>query len=417
MQKYVAFEKTDMGADLALQGLSVLEKPKGWAFRIEVQFDDKIFKSLQKDHILLREMNSAAKKHYKLTCKLVQEKYSQFDKLLRTQIDNGLPPREVETTIARLNELLRQEKTKNTAAGEQAVRNLWNTWAAKKKEYKEYKIKIAATAVGATAGLGTSIGLMAATPFTGGASAAFGIIGMVKSAVVLFKEIASAWIEIETSQAILHKYLAALKTITQENKVALKANEYAEAVVLKFVGLALPNIKEAEIQYKIVVQKLTGIEVLMHSGAKKVNNILDEQSKLRQEFMKEVQKKLEKHPSRKALDQPRLIEARLDAYMQPAYDAVNNALKNVTRLHHRVKKAKKDTEDLNNQLAPLRGLRGVDNKILENILYVADLPLAGLHGNAISKETMDIVNGLVPVGTLMVYDRICSKVLDHTLLA
>jgi hypothetical protein len=416
MAKITVLSKPNMSADITVSGLKILEVPKGWSFKVDIELDDKIIKTVQKDTILLQEFNTAALKAYEQTCTAIKSKYTNFEKLLQGMVDKGAPPAEVEKHVKGLNASIEQDKKIGHVGAEHAVQAVWAKWQPKQKEYLKYKIKIAVTIIGAAAGLAISIGLMAATPFTGGASAAFSIIGMFKSAVTLGKEIASAWAEIETSQKVLDKYMKAVEAIAKKNKALSKGNEYTAAVVRQFLGEAQPNIKGCMTQLETIEKKLAGLEVKTHNLGKTLNGILDEQEKLRDGFMKEVNARLGKHPSKEAPAQIKLIEARLDKVIEANTTKVQAAINKVMELYKRFKDAEKTTEDLGKRVEPLKELRGLDNKILENVIYFVDLPLGALNGNAFATQSADLVQGLVPVASSMAYDKISGAVLDKTLL-
>jgi len=243
MPKLTIFNKPNMSPDVTVSGLKMLEAPKGWKFTVEVDFDAKILKAVEKDAIMLHEMNDAAEKVYTQTCNSIKGKYNAFEKLFQGMVDKGAPKAAIEQNIAGFNKSLAEDRKIGEIGGSQAVENVWKKFAAKNKEYNKYKIKIGVTIFGAIAGLAVSIGMMAAAPFTGGASAAISIVGMWKSAVTLAKEICSAAMEIEKSQALLKTYMSAVEKIAQKGKAAAKANEYTAAFVKQFLGEAQPNIK------------------------------------------------------------------------------------------------------------------------------------------------------------------------------
>jgi len=417
MPKQTMFNKPNMSADVTVSGLKVLAPPKGWSFKVDVEFDAKIIKSIEKDTVLLHDMNDAAQKAYDQTCAAVKSKYTAFEKLLQGMIDKGAPKGDVEKQVAGLNKSLEDDRKIGQVGAEHAIQAVWTKWSAKKSEYKMYKIKIGVTIAGAISGLAVSIGLMAGTPFTGGASAAFGIIGMFKSTVTLMKEIGSAWVEVETSQKALKQYLVVVEAAAKKGKAAAKANEYTAAIVRQFLGEAQPNIKGCISQMETINQKLTGVEVKTHEAGKTLNGILDAQEKLRADFMKEVNAKLSKHPSKEAPAQIKLIESRLDKVLEGNTARVREFIQKTIDLHERFKAAEKTTEELEKRVAPLKALRGLDNTIIENVLYFVDLPLGALNGNAMAQKTSDLVQGLVPVAASMTYDKITGGVLDHTLLA
>jgi len=416
MPKLTIFNKPNMSPDVTVSGLKMLEAPKGWKFTVEVDFDAKILKAVEKDAIMLHEMNDAAEKVYTQTCNSIKGKYNAFEKLFQGMVDKGAPKAAIEQNIAGFNKSLAEDRKIGEIGGSQAVENVWKKFAAKNKEYNKYKIKIGVTIFGAIAGLAVSIGMMAAAPFTGGASAAISIVGMWKSAVTLAKEIGSAAMEIEKSQALLKTYMSAVEKIAQKGKAAAKANEYTAAFVKQFLGEAQPNIKGCGSQLDTITQKLTGVEVKAHECSKTLNGILDQQEKLRADFMKDATSRLSKHPSKEAPAQLKLIESRLDTYLAGNYNKVMDFIQKTTDLYQRFKAAEVETKKLEERVKPLLALRGLDNKILENILYFVDMPLAAINGNALATKSADLVNGLVPVAANMAYDKISGVVLDKTLL-
>jgi hypothetical protein len=416
MPAITIFAKPNMSSDVTISGLKVLAPPKGWKFTVDVDFDAKIVKSIEKDTILLKEMNEAASKVYKQTCDSIKGKYTAFEKLFQGMVDKGAPKSVIDQNLAGFNKSLDSDREIGQIGARQAIEGVWKKWASKKKEYLMYKIKIGVTIFGAAASLIVSIALMAATPFTGGASAAIGIVGMWKSALTIGKEIVSAAAEIEKSQKVLSTYMKAVEAIAKKGKAAAKANEYSAAFVKQFLGEAQPNIKGCGSQLGTIQQKLTGVEVKAHQCGKTLNGILDAQEKLRVEFMKEVTAKLGKHPSKDAPAQIKLIEARLQTLLNANYTQVQIFLGKTETIHARFKAAEVETEKLDARLKPLMALRGLDNKIIENLLYFVDMPLGALNGNALSTASSDLVQGLVPVASSMAYDKITGVVLDKTLL-
>jgi hypothetical protein len=405
-----------MSPDVTVSGLKILEAPKGWKFTVEVDFDAKIIKSVEKDSILLKEMNEAATKVYTQTCGSVKGKYTTFEKLFQGMVDKGAPKAVLEQNLAGFNKSLDSDRSIGEIGAQQAVEAVWKKWAAKNKEYTKYKVKIFVTIFGAASALAVSIGLMAGTPFTGGLSAAVGIIGMWKSALTLVKEIGSAALEIEKSQKLLSGYMKVVEAAAKKGKAAAKANEYTAAIVKQFLGESQPSIKGCDSQLGTIVQKLTGVEVKTHECSKTLNGILDKQEKLRAEFMKEVVAKLSKHPSKDAPAQIKLIESRLDKLLEGSYAKVIEFIDKTEKLYERFKEAEEETKKLKERVKPLLALRGLDNKILENVLYFVDMPLGALNGNAMATASSDLVQGLVPVASSMAFDKITGVVLDKTLL-
>jgi hypothetical protein len=416
MAKQTFADKPNMARDVTISGLKILEVPKGWTFKVVVEFDDKAWKEIQKDPLVQQEMNDTALKAYEQTCTAIKSKYTAFEKLIQGMIDKGAPKDMIMKQIAGLNDSLEKDRHYGMLGAKLAVEQLWPKLCAKRKEYTKYKIKIVVTITGAAAGLATSIGLMAATPFSGGLSAAASIIGMVKSVVTLAKEIGSACLEVEQSIKNLRKYIAATKALAP-NLAKAKANEYTAAVLNKFFGLAQPNIKDCDSQIGTITQKLNGLEIKAHDMSIKLNQLLEKQEEMRVQFMKQVQEKLGKHPSKLAPSHIKLIEGRLDDIIAKNTVAVMDAIEKVNVLYTRFKGAEPHVAALQKQVDVLKKYRGFDNIFLENVLYFLDLPLGALSGNTWASKATDLVNGLVPVATSMAFDKVTSVALGGTLLS
>lgn len=407
--------KPRINEDIAVSGARWVVPPK-LSFKVSVEFDDKIFKQIKDDAILLEEMGGAIDKVYEQTCASIKSKIAAFEKLAQLMIDKNAPKAELDKQLAGVNRSIEQDRKIAEIACEQAVTAEWKKYSAKKKDYLKYRIKIVATVVGSAAGLATSIGLMASAPFTGGASAALGIIAMLKSAITIGKELASAWMEVEAAQVVLKKQLGLAEAAAQ-NVGTRKVNEYTAIIVSQFLGIAQPCMKNCVSQLDTVEKKLAGIEIRTHDASKALNGLLDKQEKLRDEFLKEAKARLAKHPSTKAMEQLRTIEQRLDELMTESTLLVAAQIEKTSELYKRFQAARITTESLRPRVEKLAKMRGLDAVILENVLILVDLPIAALSGNAPMTVAKDLAIGIGPIAGLMAYDKIRGKVLDGTFLA
>ena len=59
MARIVIYKKRSMDADIAVSGLRYVVPPK-MTFEVEVDFDSKVIGQVEKDSVLLKEMNEAA---------------------------------------------------------------------------------------------------------------------------------------------------------------------------------------------------------------------------------------------------------------------------------------------------------------------------------------------------------------------
>ena len=417
MKAYSLFSQK-LDKDLDPGGLKFVVPPKSAAFDVSVSFDDKVFKQVTSDSILLTDMNKAAQKACDQTIGAVVSKLKAWDKLIEGMVDKGEKESVIKKQIDGLNKAMAQDVAVGIKGAEAAITAVWDKYSKTKKEYKGYKIKIGLKITGLIAGLATSIALMAATPFTGGASAAIGIIGMAKTGVTLAKEIGTAAMEVESSMKLLAASVRVVESAARKGKAAVHGNEVSAAVLNQFLGVAQPSIKECGSQLQTVQSKMKGIEVKSHNLSKALNRLLDKQEELRKGFMGDVNKQLGKHPSSNAGAHAKTIEKRLDDILGKNYEAVQKSIDATMEMHRRFENGSKVIErDLRPRVVELLKMRAnAGYKILDLALELSEIPLALLDGNGIAKSADAIATGLGPTIAAMAYDKLSDKVLDKTLL-
>ncbi|GJQ29788.1 MAG: hypothetical protein HBSAPP03_16720 [Phycisphaerae bacterium] len=415
MGKHVIYNRPNMDADVAVSGNKIVKPPK-LAFKVEIELDDKVLKLVQKDSILLKEMNEAVTKIYDQTCSSIQSKLSAFEKLGQVMVDKGASQAELDKQLDGVNKSIEEDKKVAIAASRSAVEAVWKKYQTKKKEYLKYGIKIAATITGTIAGLAVSIGMLAASGFTGGASGAFAIIGLFKSCVTLASEITKAAMEIEKARAILDKQLKVVEAMAK-SKAGLKANELTAVVIKQFLGESQPSIKQVGDQFDIVEKKLDGIEIKAHDASVTLNKILDKQEEMKDDFMKQAKDRLSKHPGAKAKEDMSRIQSALDGVMLKSRQEVMEQVGTVNKIHDRWKSNKAAVDKARPRVEALKKIRGVEAKILENVLVLVDIPLGALDGNGIATAATELGKGCGSAAGSLAYDKVKSLALDKTLLA
>jgi len=141
--------------------------------------------------------------------------------------------------------------------GVQQVQRAWTELGKKKKkEHTKYKIKSVVTISAASAGLATSIGLLAATGFSGGASGVIGVVGMVNSVVTISKQVVAAGMEVEQAE----KTLVLLKQIDRFKVAQKSVEELAKRVQLikGFRGDAYRILDNALLATDLLLSPLSG---------------------------------------------------------------------------------------------------------------------------------------------------------------
>jgi DNA repair exonuclease SbcCD ATPase subunit len=423
MPSVTLLNKPKMDADCAVSGLKFVEIPK-MSFTVEVDFDKKIFAKIKDDAILIEDMNKAARKAYDTICAGITNKIKIFDKLFvgmdEQAAKKGTKKEDVAKQLAGLNAALEQDRRVGEAIAREEVKAVWEGYIKRNKDYSKYKIKIGVTIFGAVAGLVTSIALMATSPFTGGASAAFSIIGMFKSAVTLVKEIGSAWLEVESSQKVLEKQIIVVEKAAQ-SVAGRRANEITAMVLDNFLGIANPSLKSCESALDTVEQKLNGIEIKTHEASKLLNKIIDEQERLQKEFLKDAATQLAKQAPNQAKAQLKDIEDRLDDYLVPSRIEVGEQIEKVMAMYDRFKDAHKVTGDLKKRILTLKAAvpKSEENLMTfaRNVLTLSSFPLGAMSGNGMAKTASDLASGLGSTAGSFAYDKITSKVLGGSLLA
>jgi len=258
---------------------------------------------------------------------------------------------------------------------------------------------------------------MASQPFQGGASSAFAIIGMVKSTVVITKEVASAWLSVEQASSMLEKQLKIVELEWSKSKALGHGNEISAAIINQFIGISQPCIKTCVSQLDTCKKKLIGIDINCHTTSKDLLVMIKKTEELKKGFMAEVHKRLDKNPSAKAPEHVKIIEKRLNEYLKPWEDKVEAIFPKLEGELARVKKAQEVITLLIPRVVKLGKLRGLPYKVLDNLLIFTDVALSPLNGNGIVSASADIAANVIPAVGGLAIDKISGVVFDGTLLA
>jgi len=409
-------EKIDDRLAKQASGLTHVKAPTNVTFVIKVDFDSKIQKAAMADPLLRKDFDDAAIDTIDRFVQFVGLKMKATDELA-TKLINTNRLAEVEPLKRKMNQDIEQMRGSAQQFGVMQVQKAWTELGRRKKEYTKYKIKIGVTISSAVAGLATSIALMAASPWTGGASAALSIIGMIKSGVVIAKEITAAAMELETAAKALKAQIKIVTAMWNKNKAAAHGAEVGAAVIKQFLGEAPPNIKSCQDWLGRCEQKLNGIIVKAHDLAKKMEEMKAGLSKLEEDFMKEAKNRLSKHPSGRGLTQMDKVRnqfhASVDAFEEKILGSQQKLLAQVSR----AKQGVQTVADLKIKVTALTAYRGTAYKVLDNLLLLTDVAVSGLSGNGFAQTFNDMAGSFgAAVGSLAI-DRISSKALDGTWLA
>ena len=420
----VSFKPGDLDSDVAKAAgpLQVMTYPKGLTFKLEVEFDAKMEKEIGKDALLAQDMWLGVRKVYDDLVKRIGENLRTTDRGA-VQLRNDKEVDKLKKLIEVVNRNIAGAAKIAEEAAEKAVLAHYEGLKKKRKEYTKYKIKIAVTITGASVGLVTSIGLLAATGFSGGASGALGIVGMVKSVTVIATEVTSAAMSVEQSIGMLRTQIQVVQKIWGEKKgkaqsVRGHANEIAAATLKEFLGAPMPSAKQCQSNLETAMSKLDGVVVNTHDMAKKVMRLTIESSAMQKDFLEKANAKLAKHPDPQALKKygPRVID-KLQKAVKPGNDAIKALVLEIDQNLRRADKCKVELDKLAIEVGEINKIRNSSKftenayKLLDNSLAMANNILAGaLSGNGLVSGAQSIAENVAPVAALFAYDKISAVV-------
>lgn len=410
MVKHVVMDMKNV--DVGASGLEMVKPPK-LSFKVVVELDKKMEKGVEKDPLLQQEFHAGASEVFEQTRDTIEKKCKVFDKAFVEMANKGADKKAMEKQLKGLNDAIKNDIKVGEKAAELAVQKAWTNLQKKKKEWSKFKIKVGVSIAGTLAGLAVSIAAMATSPFSGGAGAAFGIIGLIKSGVTLAKDIGKLAINIDQSKTILVKNLVVVEKAAS-NKALNATNEVSAAVFQEFLGISQPSVKTVEDAADTLKAKYAQMVVKMHDLSKNLNKILKQQEKLKKEFLAEVGKKLKKHPVKDKKTQLVMISKALDTALAKNYAEVQNAIDKIQIMYADARGWANNIKDLMKRVKALTIKDPKALKVFREGLKFAALALSPIDGNSIATGAKDLALGVGGAVGGYAYDKITSKVLDGT---
>ncbi|MBY6058511.1 hypothetical protein KUV33_18930 [Leisingera daeponensis] len=398
--------------DIGASGLEMVKPPK-LSFKVVVELDKKMEKGVEKDPLLQQEFQAGASEVFEQTRNTIEQKCKVFDKAFVQMANKGADKKDMEKQLKGLNDAIKNDIKVGEKAAELAAQKAWTSLQKKKKEWSKFKIKVGVSIAGTLAGLAVSIAAMATSPFSGGAGAAFGIIGLIKSGVTLAKDIGKLAINIDQSKAILVKNLVVVEKAAS-NKALNATNEVSAAVFQEFLGISQPSVKTVEDAADTLKAKYAQMVVKMHDLSKTLNKILKEQEKLKKEFLAEVGKKLKKHPVKDKKTQLVMVSKALDTALAGNYAEVQKAIDKIQTMYADARGWANNIKDLMKRVNALTIKDPKALKVFREGLKFAALALSPIDGNSIATGAKDLALGVGGAAGGYAYDKITSKVLDGT---
>ncbi|WP_241482692.1 hypothetical protein [Leisingera sp. ANG-M7] len=410
MVKHVVMDMKNV--EVGASGLEMV-KPPQLSFKVVVELDKKMEKGVEKDPLLQQEFHAGASEVFEQTRDTIEKKCKVFDKAFVEMANKGADKKAMEKQLKGLNDAIKNDIKVGEKAAELAAQKAWTNLQKKKKEWSKFKIKVGVSIAGTLAGLAVSIAAMATSPFSGGAGAAFGIIGLIKSGVSLAKDIGKLAIDINQSKTILVKNLVVVEKAAS-NPALNAANEVSAAVFQEFLGISQPSVKTVEDAADTLKAKYAQMVVKMHDLSKTLNKILKEQEKLKKEFLAEVGKKLKKHPVKDKKTQLVMISKALDTALAGNYAEVQKAIDKIQIMYADARGWANNIKDLMKRVKALTIKDPKALKVFREGLKFAALALSPIDGNSIATGAKDLALGVGGAVGGYAYDKITSKVLDGT---
>lgn len=399
--------------ELKISGLSMVVPPK-LSFKIVVDLPKEIEKEAAKDPLLLQEFKSQASEILDQTKKPIEHKCKVFDKLFVDMVNKGASDKDMKKQLDGLNKAIQDDMRVAQKAAEMGVIKTFENLKAKRKEWKKFKIQVGCSIAGTLAGLAVSIAAMATSPWSGGAGAAFAIIGFIKSGVKLAEDILKLAMNINQSKMVLEKHLKFVEAAAKK-KGLYAANEVSAAIVTEFLGVAQPSIKSVDTESNTLRAKYAQMIVKVHDLSKTLEKILKEQDKLKKEFLTEVAKKLKAHPIKDKSTQLKMVDKALDTALSKNYQAVDNQIMKVQTMYADTRTWAKTLKDLLARVEKLKLDDPKGLKVFREALKFAMLGTAIFDGDKVAETAKDLGMGLGSAVGGYAYDKITSKAIDGTI--
>ena len=410
MAKYTVIDLKNV----AIEGGSLkMVKAPSLGFKVEFDLPKEIEKEAAKDPLLQQEFKDAAQEIKDKTVEMIEKKLKVFDNLFVEMIKKGADAKAVQKQIDGLNAAVKNDMTVAQAMAVIAVNQAWADLVEKRKEWRKFKIKVAASIIATIVGLAVSIAAMASSPWTGGAGAAFAIIGFIKVGTKLAQDIARIAMDIDAAKKQVDINLAVVEKAVQ-SKGLNAVNEVSAAIFQEFLGISQPSVKTTGSAMDTLKAKYAQMIVNVHDLAKTLNKALESQDKLKKEFLVEAAKRLKAHPTPDKAGQLKKIETNFDKEMGKLGDKIMGFIGDVGALYEKIKKWAKTVADLGKRVKELEIKDPKALKVFREALKFCMLATSIFDGNAVATSIANIGTGIITAGGSYVYDKIVSKALDGT---
>lgn len=411
MAKYVVIDIKK--AKLGVSGLKYLTEP-ALDFKIEVELPKEIEKEAAKDPLLQQEFKDGALKLMEMAKTETAKKLKAFDALFEGMIKNGADAKAVQKQVDTVNSVIKNDLAIYKLAAEQSIDKAWNDLKSKRKEWTKFKIKVGVSIFATLAGLAVSIAAMASSPWTGGAGAAFAIIGFIKAGAKLSQDIAKIAMDIDGAKKQVEINLKVVESAVK-SKGLNALNEVSAAVFQEFLGISQPSVKTTGAAMDTLKAKYAQMVVNVHDLAKTLNKALESQDKLKKEFLAQAAERLKKHPTPDKAGQLKKIQANFEKELSRLGAKVMDLIGKVGVLYDKIKTWAKTVTDLGKRVKELEMKDPKALKVFREALKFCMLATAIFDGDKVATEMSNIGTGIIAAGGSYAYDKLTSLALDGTI--
>lgn len=258
--------------------INLIKIPDQLSVQVVITIDDKTYAKLEKDPRLQDEMRKNLPDTYQ---KLVDAVASAFE------VANARVVANIEDADVAYNKALTEAQGKIEKACQEMVKDaagVWKAYFKDQKDYLKYEVKIAVRLTVGAVSLGANIALLASTPFSFGAGAVIGIIGMAKTTSSMIQEIRNALKSTETAlKDVIDLYEAVKEKAKSEKKIDIakqKAKDYTKEAINGIANIALgikpaKSISKMESALELAHKKLLGEKVKLVDISKKIQKKID----------------------------------------------------------------------------------------------------------------------------------------------
>ncbi len=325
----VVIWKRDLGERVVVQLQSDGKKP-AWltlkGFEIAQKIDGQLLIEMrkEKDYITPQQIADDSEKLANQIAKRVKVRILEIDSLAQQDPKNA-DPKKMKKAVEKL---IKAEMVRSEPQFKAIIRDRWNGFAKQRKQYSRYKIRSAVTIVTGVVGVAIGVGGLAlgiaatagAVPSMGGTlplaipGLAIGAAATLRSSIGLAKNIKDLGTSADKIAKSLKGHLETLIARYDNAKKTQIAAETGMSSLKAILGTDVPfmsSIPKCNDQFKLLEQKIAGLNVECRKLTKKIVDGLDKVDKLA-DAIKRLKDKKAKAAYKRLVQARRVLNRALD---------------------------------------------------------------------------------------------------------